>query len=81
MNGLGSYHVVPTICDDMTKNKVKTYASILEHDVSIPGVNSNRGEINQPTVRVTRDEGRFKRPDCAHLKRGNDTLRIGTCIR
>ena len=45
---------------------------------SMPAVHSHRDESSRPASRVRRDEGRFRRPDCPHLKSGRDALRIGT---
>ena len=45
---------------------------------SMPVVNSHRDETNQPSTKVRRDEGRFRRPDCPYLKNGRSGLRVGT---
>ena len=47
-------------------------------DGSMPAVNSYRDESGLPSSRMKRDEGRFRRPDCVHLKSGSNTLKIGT---
>ena len=44
----------------------------------MPAVDSHRDESDQSSSRIRRDEGRFKRPDCAYLKRGREALKIGT---
>ena len=45
---------------------------------SMPAVHRHRDESDRPTSKIRRDEGRFKRPDCAYLKRGREALKIGT---
>ena len=45
---------------------------------SMPVVNKHRDERNRPTTRRKRDEGRFKRPDCAALKSGRRPLNVAT---
>ena len=45
---------------------------------SMTAVNSNRDETTRPASKRRRDEGRFKRPDCASFKTARRGLRIGT---
>ena len=62
----------------MSQATERSYASTpAPPDGSMPAVYSNREERVSSTSRVKRDEGCFK-PDCAHLKSGNTTLKIGT---
>ena len=45
---------------------------------SMCAVHRNREESDLPTSKTKTDEGRFRRPDCARLKRGTETLKTGT---
>ena len=75
----GPYHVPLKKYYDMTQRRKTSYASTPgPPDGSMPAVHNNREESLSSTSRVKRDEGRHKRPDCAHLKTGNNTLKIGT---
>ena len=63
----------------MPQMKKKSHASTPgPPDGSMPAVNSYRDESGLPSSRMKRDEGRFRRPDCVHLKSGSNTLKIGT---
>ena len=63
----------------MKQTKMKSHAGTsLPPTGSMPAVNSNRGKGNPKSCSMSRDEGRFKRPDCAHMKSYGKTLNICT---
>ena len=63
----------------MKQTKVKRHAGTsVPPTGSMSAVNSNRGEGNPQSSSMSRDEGRFKRPDCAHMKSYGKTLNICT---
>ncbi len=69
----------PKLSNDMSKRKKASHVGTSGSPAgSMPTVNSHRDEVARPASRRRRDEGRFKRPDCASMKTGRGGLRIGT---
>ena len=71
--------IYPKKQDDMPQRRKASHVGTSGPPAgSMPTVNRNREETIRPSSRVRCDEGRFKRPDCPHLKHGRSSLKIGT---